>query len=43
MSKFFPKPDKAFGKCIKVKVDLSNYATKTDLKMWHMLILQVLH
>ena len=35
MSKVFPKPDKAFGKGIKVKVDLSNYATKTDLKMWH--------
>ena len=33
MSKFFPKPDKAFGKGIKVKVDFSNYATKTNLKM----------
>ena len=32
MSNFFPKPYKAFGKAIKVKVDLSNYATKTDLK-----------
>ena len=32
MSTFFPKPYKAFGKDIKVKVDLSNYATKTDLK-----------
>ena len=32
MSNFFPKPYKAFGKDIKVKVDLSNYATKTDLK-----------
>ena len=33
MSKFYPKPYIAFGKGIKVKVDLSNYATKTDLKM----------
>ena len=32
MSNFFPKPYKTFGKDIKVKVDLSNYATKTDLK-----------
>ena len=32
MSKFYPKPDKAFRGGIKVKVDLSNYATKTDLK-----------
>ena len=32
MGKFFPKPYKAFGRGIKVKVDLSNYATKTDLK-----------
>ena len=32
MSNFFPKPYKAFGKDIKIKVDLSNYATKTDLK-----------
>ena len=32
MSKFYPKPDKAFRGGIKVKVDLSNYATKNDLK-----------
>ena len=32
MSKFFPEPYKPFGKGIKSKVDLSNYATKTDLK-----------
>ena len=33
MSKFDPKsPYKAIGKDIKTKVDLSNYATKTDLK-----------
>ena len=32
MSKFHPKPYKRFSKGIKVKVDLSNYATKTHLK-----------
>ena len=32
MSEYFPKPFKSFGENIKVKVDLSNYATKTDLK-----------
>ena len=32
MSQYFPKPYKPFRKDIKVKVDLSNYATKTDLK-----------
>ena len=32
MSKYHPKPYKPFGKGIKVKVDLSNYATKTDIK-----------
>ena len=32
MGKFYPKPYKPFGKGIKVKVYLSNYATKTDLK-----------
>ena len=33
MGKFYPKsPYKAFGKGIKIKVDLSNYATKTDFK-----------
>ena len=32
MVKCYPKPCKAFGKGIKIKVDLSNYATKTDLK-----------
>ena len=31
--KIYPKsPYKSFGKGIKIKVDLSNYATKTDLK-----------
>ena len=32
MSKYFPKPYKPFGKDIKVEVDLSNYAIKTDIK-----------
>ena len=32
MSKYFSKPYEHFGGDINVKVDLSNYATKTDLK-----------
>ena len=32
MSKCFPKPDEPFGGDINVKVDLSNYATKANLK-----------
>ena len=32
MSKYFPKPYKPFGRNINVKVDLSNYATKSDIK-----------
>ena len=32
MSQYFPKPYEPFGGEINVKVDLSNYATKTDLK-----------
>ena len=32
MSRFFPEPYKPFGGDINVKVDLSNYATKTDIK-----------
>ena len=32
MSQYFPKPFRSFGENIKVKVDVSNYATKTDLK-----------
>ena len=32
MSQYFPKPFRNFGRNINVKVDLSNYATKTDLK-----------
>ena len=29
---YFPKPFRSFGGKINVKVDLSNYAIKTDLK-----------
>ena len=32
MSQYFPKPYEAFGGHIKVKVDLSNYAIKADIK-----------
>ena len=32
MSQYFPKPYECFGGYIDVKVDLPNYATKTDLK-----------
>ena len=32
MSQHFPKPYEPFGEDINVKVDLFNYATKTDLK-----------
>ena len=32
MSQYFPKLFRSFGRNINVKVDLSNYATKTDLK-----------
>ena len=32
MSQYFPKPYKQFGGDINVKVDLSNYATKADIK-----------
>ena len=31
-SQYFPKSFRSFGRNINVKVDLSNYATKTDLK-----------
>ena len=34
MSQYFPKPfNSHFGDIIKVKIDLSNYATKGDLKI----------
>ena len=32
MSQYFPKSYEPFGRDINVKVDLSNYATETDLK-----------
>ena len=32
MSQYFPKPYEPFAGDINVKVDLSNYAMKTDLK-----------
>ena len=32
MSQYFPKPFRSFGGNINVKVDLFNYATKSDLK-----------
>ena len=32
MSQYIPKPFRSFGRDINVKVDLSNYATKTDFK-----------
>ena len=33
MSPYFPKPHEPFGGDINVKVDLSNYATKADVKI----------
>ena len=32
MTQYFPKSFRSFGRNISVKIDLSNYATKTDLK-----------
>ena len=32
MSQYFSKPFRSFGENINVKVDVPNYATKTDLK-----------
>ena len=32
INQYFPKPFRSFGRNINVTVDLSNYATKTDLK-----------
>ena len=43
MSNYFRKCYKHFDGEISVKVDLSNYATKTDLKMYHMLMSPALH
>ena len=33
MSQYFPKPYEPFDRDINVRVDLSNYATKTDIKI----------
>ena len=41
-SQYFPKPYEPFGGDINVKVDLSNYATKTDLKIYRTLMLVAL-
>ena len=32
MSQYFPKPYEPFGRDFNVKVDFSNYVTKTDIK-----------
>ena len=32
MRQYFPKPYQNFGGNVKVELELSNYATKTDLK-----------
>ena len=32
MSQYFPKPFRSFGRIINIKVDLSNYAAKADIK-----------
>ena len=39
MNQYFPKPYYPFGVDINVKRDLSNYATRPDLKMQQLLIL----
>ena len=43
MSQYSPKPFRSFGGNINVKVALSNYATKTDLKNIMHIDIQVLH
>ena len=43
MSKYYPKPYKTFGRNINVKVDLSNYVTKADIKNVSHVIFQVLY
>ena len=44
MSQYFPKPFSShFGDSIKVKIDISNYATKADIKNISHVTLQVLH
>ena len=41
MSEYFPEP-KSSGRRVKVELDLSNYATKADLKNKQVLIHQTL-
>ena len=41
MSEYFPKPT-SLGANVKVEIDLSNYATKADLRMQLELIHQIL-
>ena len=43
MSQYFPKPSRSFGGDMNVKVDLSNYATKTDWKNVTHIDTSVLH
>ena len=43
MSQYFPKPDEPFGGDINVKVHLSNYATKADIKNISHVDTSVLH
>ena len=43
LSEYFPKPFRSFGTNIKVKVDLSNYATKTNIKIISHTDTSVLH
>ena len=44
MSQYFPKNYEPFGRGIDVKVDLSNYATKTEcITMHNMQMLAALH
>ena len=43
MSQYFPKPYEPFGININVKVDLSNYATKADIKNISLVDTSVLH
>ena len=36
MSQYFPKPYESFGRDINFKVDMTNYATKADIKnIWY--------
>ena len=39
MTQYFPEP-KSLGRRVKVELDLSNYATKADLKIQQVLIHQ---